>query len=84
MGAALKSAPRSKRWEASVWRPWRRELRRTAGGVEPGGFDEDVFGFGGDHGVAAAHDSGEGEGFLFVGYDEVVGFEGALGSVEEF
>ena len=32
MGAALKSAPRSKRWEASVWRPWRRELRRTAAG----------------------------------------------------
>ena len=31
-----------------------------AGGVEPGGFDEDVFGFGGDHGVVAAHDSGEG------------------------
>src|SRR6266851_4688413 len=27
-GAALKSAPRSKRWEASVWRPWRREERR--------------------------------------------------------
>ncbi len=54
------------------------------GGVEPGGLDEDVFGFGGDHGVPAAHDSGEGEGLLFVGYDEVVGFEGALGSVEEF
>ena len=52
-------------------------------GIEPGGLDEDVFGLGGDHGVPAAHDSGEGEGFLFVGYDEVVGFEGALGSVEE-
>ena len=55
-----------------------------AGGVEPGGFDEDVFGFGGDHGVVAAHDSGEGEGFLFVGDDEVVGFEDAVGAVEEF
>ena len=54
------------------------------GGVEPGGFDEDVFGLGGDHGVAAAHDSGEGEGFVFVGDDEVVGFEGAVGAVEEF
>ena len=54
------------------------------GGIEPGGFDEDVFGFGGDHGVPAAHDSGEGEGFLFVGYDEVVGFEDAVGAVEEF
>ena len=28
------------------------------GGIEPGGLDEDVFGFGGDHGVPAAHDSG--------------------------
>ena len=55
-----------------------------AGGVEPGSFDEDVFGFGGDHGVVAAHDSGEGESFLFVGYYEVVGLEGAVGSVEEF
>ena len=50
-------------------------------GVEPGGFDEDVLCFGGDHGVPAAHDSGQGEGFLFVGYDEVVGFEDAVGAV---
>jgi hypothetical protein len=28
------------------------------GRVEPGGFDEDVFCLGGDHGVPAAHDSG--------------------------
>ena len=84
MGAALMSAPRSKRWEASVWRPWRREERRTAAAIEPGGFDEDVFCFGGDHGVPAAHDSGEGEGFFVVGHDEVVGFEGAFGAVEEF
>ena len=55
-----------------------------AGGIEPGGFDEDVFGFGGDHGVPAAHDSGEGKGLLLVGYYEVVGFEGAVGAVEEF
>jgi hypothetical protein len=53
------------------------------GGVEPGGLDEDVFGLGGDHGVPSTHDSGEGECLLFVGYNEVVGFEGALGSVEE-
>ncbi len=32
MGAALKSAPRSKRWEASVCRPWRREERRMLTG----------------------------------------------------
>ena len=31
-GAALKSAPRSKRWLASVCRPWRRAVRRTAMG----------------------------------------------------
>jgi len=55
-----------------------------AGGVEPCGFDEDVFGFGGDHGVPAAHDAGECEGLFFVGDDEVVGFEGAVGAVEEF
>src|SRR6266567_4297537 len=54
-----------------------------AGGVEPGGLDEDVFGLRGDHGVPASHDSGEAEGLLFVGDDEVVGFEGALGAVEE-
>ena len=29
-GPALKSAPRSKRWLASVCRPWRRAVRRTA------------------------------------------------------
>ncbi len=45
-----------------------------ADGVEPGGFDEDVSGFGGDHGVPAAHDSGEAEGLFLVGDDEVVGF----------
>ncbi len=53
------------------------------GGIEPGGLDEDVFGLGRDHGVPATHDSGECKGLLFVGYDEVVGFEGALGAVEE-
>ena len=62
---------------------WRRELRRTRRG-EPGGFDEDVFRLGGDHGVVATHDSGEAEGFDFVGYYEVVGLEDALGAVEEF
>ena len=51
--------------------------------IEPCGFDEDVFGFGGDHGVPAAHDSGEAEGFFVVRDNEVVGFEGALGAVEE-
>jgi len=30
IGAALKSAPRSKRWLASVCSPWRRAVRRTA------------------------------------------------------
>ena len=54
-----------------------------AGGVEPGGLDEDVAGGRGDHGVPAAHDAGEGEGFELVGDDEVVGGEGAGGSVEE-
>ena len=53
------------------------------GGIEPGGFDENVFGVRRDHGVPAAHDSGEGESFFVVGYDEVVGFEGAVGAVEE-
>ena len=55
-----------------------------AGRVEPCGFDENVFGFGGDHGVPAAHDSGQREDFVVVGDDEVVGFEGAFGAVEEF
>ncbi len=54
-----------------------------AGGIEPCGLDEDVLRLGGDHGVPATHDSGEAEGLLFVGDDEVVGLEGALGSVEE-
>ncbi len=54
-----------------------------AGLIEPCGFDEDVFCFGGDHGVPAAHDSGERESFLFVGDDEIVGFEDAVGAVEE-
>ena len=54
------------------------------GGVEPGGFDENVFCFGGDHGIPAAHDSGEGEGSVFIGHYEVVGFEDAVGAVEEF
>ena len=52
------------------------------GGIEPGGFDEDVFCFGSDHRVPAAHDSGEAEGFGVVGDDEIVGIEGALDSIE--
>jgi hypothetical protein len=54
-----------------------------ADGIEPGGFDEDVFRLGGDHGVPAAHDSGEADGFFPVGYYEVVGFEYAFGPVEQ-
>ena len=38
---------------------------------------------GGDHRAPATHDPGEGEGFALIGDDQVVGFEGALGAVEE-
>ena len=51
--------------------------------IEPGGFDEDVRRLGGDHGVIAAHDAGEGDRLLFVGDDEIVCDEGAGGAVEE-
>ncbi len=51
-------------------------------GIEPCGFDEDVFGLGGDHGVPAAHHAGEAEGFDVVGDDEVFGIEGAVDAVE--
>ena len=53
------------------------------GGVEPCGFDEDVFGGLGDARVPAAHYSGECERLLLVGDDEVVGGEDVLGAVEE-
>ena len=51
-------------------------------GLEPGGFDEDVFGFGSDHGVPAAHDAGEAERLDVVGDDEVFGIERALDAVQ--
>ncbi len=54
------------------------------GGREPGGLDEDVFGFCGDHGVVATHDSGESQSLFVVGYDQVVRFEDVFGAVEEF
>src|SRR5215472_4999775 len=53
------------------------------GGIKPCSFDEDVLGVRGDHGVPASHDSGERNGFLFVGDDEIVGLEAEFGSVEK-
>ena len=84
MGAALKSAPRSKRWEASVWRPWRREERRTVAGSNQAASTRMFF-------VSAVIMESQppmtparAEGLFVVGYYEVVGFEDALGAVEEF
>ncbi len=51
-------------------------------GIEPCGFDEDVFCFGGDHRVPTAHDSGDAERLDVVGDDKVFGIEGAFDSVE--
>ena len=81
-GGALKSAPRSKRCEASVCRPWRRAAAADGRGIEPGGFDQDVFGLGGDHRVPAAHDAGQAEGLLFIGDDEVFGIEHAFDAIQ--
>ena len=54
-----KSAPRSKRCEASVCRPCR--LRHLANGrrIPPCRLDQDVACLVGDHGVESAHDSGK-------------------------
>ncbi len=51
-------------------------------GLEPCGFDEDVFGVGRDHRVPAAHDASEAERLDVVGDDEVFGIESALDAVE--
>ena len=53
-----------------------------AGGLEVGDFQEDVGGGLGDAGVKSTHDASDGEGFVFVGDDEVVGLEGAGLAVE--
>src|SRR6185312_1872605 len=50
----------------------------NAEGVEPGGFNEDIFGFGGDARIPSSHDSGKSEGLLFVGDHEVFGIEDAV------
>src|SRR5882757_2365357 len=42
------------------------------GGIKPGGFNQDIFGFGGDHRVPAAHDAGQPDGLFFVGNDQVL------------
>ena len=54
------------------------------GGIEPCGFDEDVLRLGRDHGVPAAHDAGEAEGFFLVGYNYIIGIEHAVYAVEGF
>ena len=81
-GAALKSAPRSKRCEASGVQAVTTAAAAHGAGVEPCGFDEDVLRLGGDHGVPAAHDSGDGEWLDVVGDDEVFEIEGALDSIQ--
>lgn len=52
------------------------------GGVEDGAFEEHRCCFFGDAGVFAAHDAGEGDGFLGVGDDEVVGVKFVSFAVE--
>ena len=81
---ASKSAPRSKRCEASVCRPWRREHLADHGGIEPRGFDEDVFRLLRDHGVESAHDSGQRDRFHGVGDDQIFRRQLALHAIERF
>ena len=53
------------------------------GRIEPGGFDDDVFCLGGDHGIPSAHDAGEAECFDVVGDNEVFADQGAGGAVKQ-
>jgi hypothetical protein len=81
-GGALKSAPRSKRWEASVCRPCRLLLRRTDSRIEPGCFHQNIFCFGGDHRIPATHHAGQREGLLFIGHHQVFRIEHTLDAIQ--
>ena len=50
-------------------------------GIKPGCFDQDIFGFGGDHRVPTAHDAGQPDGLLFIGDDQVFGIEHTFDAV---
>ena len=54
-----------------------------AGGVEPRGLDQNVFGVGGNHGVPAAHNSGQAKRLGVVGDDKIVGFQRAFRTIEQ-
>src|SRR5256885_12184282 len=52
--------------------------------IPPCGFNQDIPRLLSDHRVEAAHDTGEGNWFLRVGYDEIFGRELAVDTVESF
>ena len=52
------------------------------GRIEPCSLDEDVLRLGRDHGVPAAHHTGESERLLFICNDDIVGIEHAVDPVK--
>ncbi len=54
------------------------------GGIEPGRFDEDVAGFGRDHGAPPAHDPGQRQRLSLIRDDQIVRREDPLRAVQQF
>ncbi len=50
--------------------------------IEPRSLHQNIFCFGGDHRVPAAHYAGEGEGFFLVGHHQVFGIQHTLDSIQ--
>ena len=81
-GIASGSAPRSKRCDASVWRPRRRDVFRMEGGSHHAASRQDVLRRGGHGGVEPAHDARERDRPLGVRDDDVGRIESPLDAVE--
>ena len=81
-GAALKSAPRSKRWLASVCRPWRRAVRRTAMGSNHAASTRTLLVAGVIIVSQPPMTPARPRGFDVVGDDKVFGIEDAVDAVE--
>ena len=78
-----KSAPRSKRCEASVCSPWRRDSAEPSGSNQADSIRM-FFVLLGDHGVEAAHDARQRDRLFRVGDDQVFGRELALHAIQRF